>query len=93
MLEEAAAKQWGVDVAEVKAVNHEVLHDGGGQKLGYGDLAEAVAEMAIPAAVDSLAYKDESSSATSARATSRSTTCTTSPPARRSTAPTCGCPA
>ena len=34
MLESAAAAQWGVPVAEVKASNHEVLHQNSGRKLG-----------------------------------------------------------
>src|ERR1700750_2072574 len=34
MLEAAAAKRLGVPVAEVKAVNHEVVHSASGRKLG-----------------------------------------------------------
>jgi isoquinoline 1-oxidoreductase beta subunit len=49
MLERAAASQWEVDPKEVKAVNHEVLHQASGRKLGYGDLAQAVMEMEVPA--------------------------------------------
>jgi isoquinoline 1-oxidoreductase beta subunit len=49
MLQQTAAKQWGVDATEVKAVNHEVLHEASGRKLGYGDLANAVMEMEVPA--------------------------------------------
>jgi isoquinoline 1-oxidoreductase subunit beta len=66
MLKEAAAKQWGVDVAEVKASNHEIIHDGSGKKLGYGELAQAVAEMEVPAekysnpTAEPLPYKEES---------------------------------
>ena len=66
MLKEAAAAQWKVEVAEVKAVNHEVLHETSGQKLGYGDLAEAVAKMEVPAerysnpTAEPLPYKQES---------------------------------
>ena len=41
MLEEAAAKQWGVAVGEVAAENHEVVHRGSGRKLGFGELATA----------------------------------------------------
>jgi len=41
MLETAAAQRWGVDVAEVQAQNHEVVHKSSGRKLGYGDLAAA----------------------------------------------------
>ena len=39
MLEAAAAKRWGVPVAEVKAVNHEVVHAASGRRLGFGELA------------------------------------------------------
>ena len=39
MLEAAAAKRWNVPVTQVKAVNHEVIHVGTNQKLGYGELA------------------------------------------------------
>jgi isoquinoline 1-oxidoreductase beta subunit len=49
MLELAAAKQWGVDPKEVVARFHEVTHPPSGRKLGYGDLAEAAANMAVPA--------------------------------------------
>ena len=65
MLKEAAAKQWGVDVGEVDAINHEVLHKASGKKLGYGDLAQAVMAMEVPAekysgpTAEALPYKDE----------------------------------
>ncbi len=36
MLEQAAAARWNVPVAEVRAVNHEVIHAGSGRRLGYG---------------------------------------------------------
>jgi isoquinoline 1-oxidoreductase beta subunit len=49
MLEEAAAKEWGVPVAEVAAVNHEVVHQASGRRLGYGALAKAAAELPAPA--------------------------------------------
>ena len=59
MLRQAAADQWGVDVAEVQAINHEVVHEGSGNRAGYGDMAEAA--MALPAPdVTTLDYKDES---------------------------------
>jgi isoquinoline 1-oxidoreductase subunit beta len=38
MLEAAAAKRWGVPVAEVKAVNHEVVHEQSRRRMGFGDL-------------------------------------------------------
>ena len=50
MLEAAAAKRWNVAVTEVKAVNHEVVHNGTGQKLGFGELAtDAAAQPVIEA--------------------------------------------
>jgi isoquinoline 1-oxidoreductase beta subunit len=48
MLERAAAAQWGVPAAECKAQNHQVLHAGGGRKLGYGELVAAAAKQAVP---------------------------------------------
>ncbi|MGI9423087.1 MAG: molybdopterin cofactor-binding domain-containing protein [Hyphomicrobiaceae bacterium] len=46
MLEQAAARQWGVDVTDVKASDHQVIHRTLGTRLGYGELAEAA--MALP---------------------------------------------
>ncbi len=60
MLEQAAAKRWGVPVAEVKAVNHEVVHDATGRKLGFGELAADAATEPVPA-IDSLKLKDPKS--------------------------------
>jgi isoquinoline 1-oxidoreductase beta subunit len=66
MLQQAAAAQWGVDAGEVKAVNHEVLHEASGRKLGYGDLAQAVMQMEVPAerysnpTAEPFPFKDES---------------------------------
>jgi isoquinoline 1-oxidoreductase beta subunit len=48
MLESAAAALWAVPVSEVKAVNHEVIHAASGRKIGYGELAEAAAELPVP---------------------------------------------
>ena len=57
MLEQAAAKRWSVPLAEVKAVNHEVVHDASGRKLGFGELAADAAKEPVPA-LDSLKLKD-----------------------------------
>jgi isoquinoline 1-oxidoreductase beta subunit len=51
MLEAAAAQQWGVPAAEVKAANHEVLHAKSGRKAGYGALAKAASALPVPAGV------------------------------------------
>jgi isoquinoline 1-oxidoreductase beta subunit len=48
LLEQAAANEWGVDVAECKANNHEVLHSSG-KSLGFGYLAEKAAALPMPA--------------------------------------------
>lgn len=59
MLRQAAADQWGVDAAEVQAINHEVVHEGSGNRAGYGDVAEAAMALAAPD-VAGIDYKDES---------------------------------
>ncbi|HVO46238.1 MAG TPA: xanthine dehydrogenase family protein molybdopterin-binding subunit [Steroidobacteraceae bacterium] len=48
MLEQAAAASWGVAVGEVKAVNHEVVHERSGRKLGFGALARRAAKLRVP---------------------------------------------
>ncbi len=48
MLVTAAATQLGVPVNEVKAVNHEVVHEKTGCKLGYGQVADAASKLAVP---------------------------------------------
>jgi isoquinoline 1-oxidoreductase beta subunit len=58
MLETAAAKRWGVDVSEVEAEHHEVVHRGSGRKLGYGALAKDAAALPTPAA-NSVKLKDQ----------------------------------
>ena len=47
MLEQAAAKEWAVDVSECKAVNHEVVHTSG-KVFGFGYLAEKAGALPIP---------------------------------------------
>ncbi len=59
MLEEAAAKRWGVPVSDVEAKNHEVVQKSTGKKLGFGELAEYAAKEPVPA-VGSLRLKDPS---------------------------------
>ncbi len=58
MLEQAAAKRWGVDVSEVEAEHHEVVHRGSGRKLGYGALAKDAAALPTPAP-DKVKLKDQ----------------------------------
>ncbi|MBL7858038.1 MAG: xanthine dehydrogenase family protein molybdopterin-binding subunit [Cyclobacteriaceae bacterium] len=47
MLEQAAAKEWNVDVSECKAQNHEVVHTSG-KAFGFGYLAEKAAALPVP---------------------------------------------
>src|SRR5258705_2622521 len=49
MLEQAAAAQWGVPVAEVAANHHEVVHRATNPKRGYCALASAAARVPVPA--------------------------------------------
>ena len=59
MLQQAAAKRWGVEVAEVEAKNHELVHAASGRRLGYGEVAAAAAALPTPAA-DQVQLKDPS---------------------------------
>lgn len=49
MLEAAAAARWGVPLAEVQAVQHEVIHTPSGRRFGYGELAADAAKLPVPA--------------------------------------------
>jgi len=57
MLEQAAAQQWSVPVAEVKAADHAVVHASSNRSLGYGALATAAAALPVPAR-ETLKLKD-----------------------------------
>ena len=59
MLEDAAAKRWGVPVSDVEARNHEVVQKSTGKTLGYGDLAADAGKLDVPA-TDTLRLKDPS---------------------------------
>jgi isoquinoline 1-oxidoreductase beta subunit len=48
MLEQSAAQQWGVDVAECRAELHTVVHDPSGRVLDYGELVAGAAELPVP---------------------------------------------
>lgn len=59
MLEQAAAAQWQVPLAECRAQLHKVVHPPSGRELGYGALAAAAGALAVPAR-DSLRLKQPS---------------------------------
>ena len=48
MLEQSAAGQWGVDVAECRAQLHTVVHEPSGRVLDYGELVAGAAELPVP---------------------------------------------
>lgn len=48
MLEAAAAARWAVPVSEVKAIQHEVVHEPTGRRLSYGELAADAAKQPVP---------------------------------------------
>lgn len=51
MLIQAAAKRWNVPAEECTASNSFVIHSKTGNKLGYGELADDAAKIAVPAEV------------------------------------------
>jgi isoquinoline 1-oxidoreductase beta subunit len=57
MLEQAAAKQWGVDASECRARNHEVVHAKSNRKMDYGQAAVLAAKEKTPPAKNLLRYK------------------------------------
>jgi isoquinoline 1-oxidoreductase beta subunit len=48
LLEDAAAKQWGVPVSEVRARQHQVLHARTGRTLAFGTLVAAARTLPMP---------------------------------------------
>src|ERR1041385_4522989 len=59
MLEQTAAKKWGVPEAECVAELHEVTHKPSGRKAGYGELAADAAALPVPAQ-DKVKLKEQS---------------------------------
>jgi isoquinoline 1-oxidoreductase subunit beta len=48
MLEAAAAARWKVAPDSVRGLNHEVVHEASGRRLGYGALARDAAKLPVP---------------------------------------------
>ncbi len=48
MLEQAAAKSWGVPAGEVRARNHLLVHQPSGRTMGFGQAAGAAAALPVP---------------------------------------------
>lgn len=49
MLEQAAAKKWGVNPTECYAENHEIKHRGSNRSAGFGELVELARTLPVPA--------------------------------------------
>lgn len=58
MLVAAAAKQWGVDAAEITVKSGKISHAASGKTSGFGALAQAAAQEAVPADPPVKAAKD-----------------------------------
>lgn len=48
LLEDAAAKQWNVPASEVRAQQHEVIHQGSGRRLAFGALVATARTLPMP---------------------------------------------
>jgi isoquinoline 1-oxidoreductase beta subunit len=59
MLETAAAQQWGVAAEQCRGVQHTVVHEASGRRIGYGEIASAAAMLSVPSQ-DAVKLKDRS---------------------------------
>jgi isoquinoline 1-oxidoreductase beta subunit len=48
ILEQAAARKWGVDAGEVYAKDHRIYHTGSGRSFDFGEVVDVAAEIAVP---------------------------------------------
>jgi len=60
VLEQAAARKWGVDPAEVYAKDHRIHHTGSGRSFDFGEVVDAAADIAVPTGADAPKLKDPS---------------------------------
>ena len=59
MLEQAAAKKWGVDAATCTTRDHAVVHEASGRKLDFGEVVADAAKLEVPAQ-DTLKFRPAS---------------------------------
>ncbi len=50
VLEQAAARKWGVDPSEVYARDHRIHHTGSGRSFDFGEVVDVAAEIEVPSA-------------------------------------------
>ena len=60
VLEQAAARKWGVDPGEVYAKDHRLHHTGSGRSFDFGEVVDAAADIAVPTGADAPKLKDPS---------------------------------
>ncbi len=48
VLEQAAAKKWGVDASEVYAKDHRIHHTGSGRSFDFGEVVDVAADIKVP---------------------------------------------
>ena len=60
VLEQAAARKWGVDPGEVYAKDHRIHHTGSGRSFDFGEVVDAAADIAVPTGEDAPKLKDPS---------------------------------
>ena len=60
VLEQAAARKWGVDAGEVYAKDHRLHHDASGRSFDFGEVVDAAADIAVPTGADAPKLKDMS---------------------------------
>ena len=59
MLEAAAAQHWGVAAEQCRGVQHAVVHEASGRRIGYGEIASAAAALSVPSQ-EAVTLKDRS---------------------------------
>ncbi len=60
VLEQAAARKWGVDPREVHARNHRLYHSGTDRSFDFGEVVDAAADIAVPVGDAAPKLKDKS---------------------------------
>ena len=60
VLEQAAARKWGVDPSEVYAKDHRLYHTGSGESFDFGEVVDAAADIAVPTGAAAPKLKDKS---------------------------------
>ena len=60
VLEQAAAKKWGVDPSEVYAKDHRLYHTATGQWFDFGEVVDAAADIVVPTGDAAPKLKDKS---------------------------------